>query len=110
MCHYQTLFHDDDLGYVVQCNECEKIQLGYGNMVITFSMDDFAAFHQWLLRVRGEQDPQISAALRCILIPTPCEGMKLLLSRRELDEFILMLETADSELQSLALLKLFSVE
>ena len=109
MCHYQTLFHDDSLGYVVRCNECEKIQLGYGNMVITFSQEDFDSFRSWLTRIREEQDPAISTGLRCILIPTPCEGMKLLLSKRELDDFITMLETADNELQSLALLKLFSV-
>ncbi|RYY55828.1 MAG: hypothetical protein EOO05_19180 [Chitinophagaceae bacterium] len=110
MCHYQTLYHDDSLGYAVRCNECEKIQLGYGNMVITFSQEDFDAFRSWLVRIRDEQDPAISSGLRCILIPTPCEGMKLLLSKRELDEFVVMLETADNELQSLALLKLFSVD
>ena len=109
MCHYQTLYHDDNLGYVVRCNECEKIQLGYGNMVITFSLEDFDAFRSWLIRIREEQDPALAAGLRCILIPTPCEGMKLLLSKRELEEFIVMLDTADNELQSLALLKLFSV-
>ena len=110
MCNYQTLFHDDSLGYIVRCNECEKIQLGYGNMVITFGREDFDAFRSWLLRIADEQDPAISSGLRCILIPTPCEGMKLLLSRRELGEFITMLETADIELQSLDLLKLFSVQ
>jgi hypothetical protein len=41
------------------------------------------------------------------VIPTPCDGMKLLLSLRELNEFNIMLETADSELRSLELIKLF---
>jgi hypothetical protein len=110
MCYYQTLFHDDSLGYVVRCNECEKIQLGYGNMVITFSREDFDAFRSWLQRISEEQDPAISSSLRCILIPTPCEGMKLLLSRRELNEFTGMLENADTELRSLDLMRLFTVE
>jgi len=110
MCNYQTLFHDDNTGYIVRCNECEKIQMGYGNLVITFGQEDFDAFHVWIRRVRSEQDPQMNPTIRCIMIPTPCEGMKLLLSVRELDEFVLMLDTADSELKSLEMLKLFSVE
>lgn len=109
MCNYETLFHNDNLGYAVRCNECEKIQLGYGNVVITFSDEDFRSFSSWITTIRHQQDPALDAGLRCIVIPTPCEGMKLLMSKRELDEFVTMLETADTELQSLALLKLFSI-
>ena len=108
MCYYQTLFHDDNLGYAVRCNACEKIQLGYGNMVITFSQEDFDSFRSWLIKIHANHEQELNPALRCILIPTPCEGMKLLLSKRELQELINMLETADNELQSLALLKLFN--
>ena len=108
MCDYQTLFHDDNLGYIVRCNSCEKIQLGYGNLVVTFSQEDFDCFRTWINRIYAEQDRELNPASRCIMIPTPCDGMKLLLSLRELDEFVEMLDTADNELQSLALLKLFN--
>jgi hypothetical protein len=107
MCRYDTLYHADNSGYVVRCAVCEKIQVGYGNIVFTFGQEDFESFRWWLRKIKGEQHPSGNETLRCIVIPTPCEGMKLLLSMRELKEFDHMLEAADSELKSLELLKLF---
>lgn len=108
MCSYQTLFHDDNTGYVVRCNECEKIQLGFGNIMLTVSMDEFDSFRQWLKKILHEQVAVPKENLRNIMIPTPCEGVKLLLSMRELREMDHMLEEADTELQSCGLLKLFT--
>jgi hypothetical protein len=108
MCSYQTLFHDDNLGYVVKCCDCEKIQIGYGNIMLTVNMQGFSAFHQWLKQIKDEQDPSLKETVRCIAVPTPCEGVKLLLSLRELIEFDAMLEEADTELRSSGLLKLFT--
>ncbi len=107
MCNYQTLYHEDKTGYVVRCTECEKLQIGYGNLMLTFGEEDFASFRWWLKKIKDEQHPSQNKTLRCIAIPTPCEGMKLLLSMTELTEFSEMLETADTELQSLAMIKLF---
>lgn len=107
MCHYQTLFHNDNIGYVVRCPECEKIQIGWGNLMVTFGRQDFDDFRWWLKTIKKEQSPCQSPTLRCIVMPTPCEGMKLLLSKRELEDFDAMLETADTELCSLELLRLF---
>lgn len=107
MCRYDTLYHADKTGYVVRCAECEKIQVGYGNIVFTFGHEDFESFRWWLQKLKADQHPLENETLRCIVIPTPCEGMKLLLSMRELREFDSMLETADNELRSLELLRLF---
>lgn len=107
MCSYSTLFHDDKIGYVVHCLECGKIQVGYGNIVFTFSVEDFDSFGWWLRKVKDEVSPDQNETLRCIVIPTPCEGMKLLLSKRELKDFNSMLESADTELRSLQLIRLF---
>ena len=107
MCRYSTLYHDDKIGYVVNCLECGKIQVGYGNLVFTFNMDDFESFNWWLRKIKDDVQPDQSETLRCIIIPTPCEGMKLLLSKRELRDFNNMLESADSELRSLQLIRLF---
>jgi hypothetical protein len=107
MCRYTTLFHDDKIGYAVHCSECGKIQVGYGNLVFTFGMDDFESFSWWLHKIREDLHPGQGETLRNIVIPTPCEGMKLLLSRRELNDFNQMLEAADTELRSLQLIRLF---
>ncbi len=107
MCSYQTLFHDDNTGYVVRCHACEKIQVGFGNLMVTVSMDEFDSFRRLLKKARNEQISVQKETLRNIVIPTPCEGINLLLSLRELREFDHMLEEADTELQSSGLLKLF---
>ncbi len=108
MCSYQTLFHDDNTGYVVRCKECEKIQLGFGNLMLTVSEDEFNSFHCRIKKIMSEQSPDQKETVRFIVIPTLCEGMKLLLSLRELREFDYMLEEADTELKSSCLIGLFN--
>jgi hypothetical protein len=107
MCNYQTLYHDDRTGYVVRCNHCDSIQVGYGNLMLTFCEEDFTAFRTWIHNYIGEGYITGDPALRNIVVPTPCEGVRLLLCRRELREFDSMLEAADSELQSLEMIRLF---
>lgn len=107
MCHYHTLYHDDRTGYVVRCAGCEKIQVGYSNLVLTFGEEDFDAFRWWLKKIRDDHHPSENERIRCIVIPTPCEGMKLLLSSQELGDFHDMLEAADTELRSMELIRLF---
>lgn len=111
MCHYKTLYYDNNCGYIIHCMECDHIQIGYGNILITFHIGDFGSFRQWLRHVENSQTiPEDSSEyhIKSIVVPTPCEGLKLLLSAKELVEFNHMLDTADTELQSLALIKLFN--
>jgi hypothetical protein len=107
MCNYQTLFHKDDCGYAVRCSTCESIQVGFGNLMLTFSTPDFEFFRQWLKQIIEETVAPPDNTLRCIVVPSPCEGVKLLLSMRELIAFDEMLESSDAELKSLEMIKLF---
>lgn len=107
MCRYQTLYSNDKTGYAVRCEECEKIQVAYSNLVMTFEKSDFDTFHDWMKKIRADQHSPVSRTVRSIMIPSPCQGIQLLLSYNELNEFCEMLETADTELQSLELIKLF---
>jgi hypothetical protein len=59
-------------------------------------------------KLRLEQQPGTDIAVKSVIIPTPCEGMRLLFSYRELHELDTMLDAADTELQSLDLIDLFS--
>jgi hypothetical protein len=107
MCSYQTLFHSDKSGYIIRCEKCAKIQVAYGNLVMTFERNDFDTFHAWIKKIYEGQQTSLSPAVRCIMIPSPCQGMRLLLSYNELKELNTMLEEADTELQSLELIQLF---
>lgn len=111
MCHYKTLYYDNNNGYIIHCMECDNIQIGYGNILITFHQNDFGSFRNWLKQVGNNQtvpEHSMEFHIKSIVVPTPCEGLKLLLSVKELGEFNHMLDVADTELQSLALLKLFN--
>lgn len=108
MCSYLKLYHNDKTGYVVRCRECSHFQVAYGNIMLTVSMEGFREFHRLLKEVMCEQDRTQNEAVRNIALSTPCEGIKLLLSIRELTEFNEMLEDADTELQSLNIINLFN--
>jgi len=108
MCTYQALYHSDKSGYIVRCEECEKIQVAYSNLVMTFERTDFDSFRNLIAKIKNGRHPMAgSPVVRSIMIPSPCQGIQLLLSYNELNEFSAMLEEADTELQSLEMIKLF---
>jgi ribosomal protein S27E len=37
MCHYQVLYCNEKTGYAIRCTECEKIQVAFSNLVMTFN-------------------------------------------------------------------------
>jgi hypothetical protein len=82
--------------------------MSYGNLFVTFKTEEFDTFRWWLKKIKDNVQPGQNERLRSLVIPTPCEGVKLLLSSRELDEFNTMMDQADSELQSLEMIKLFA--
>lgn len=106
MCQYQTLYYDDKVGYVIRCVQCENFQIGYGNVLVNLETQDFADFCQWIRDYKT--DPHENVTIKSIIIPTPCEGLKLFLSQRELKEMQEMLDTADSEWRSQEMLRLFA--
>ncbi len=108
MCNYQHLFHDDKTGYVIRCEACGHFQVCFGNVLITLGEAAFRDFCFWISRWREEQSYAEDMYVKSVVIPTPCDGMKLLLSKRELHELDLMLEAADTEWRSQEMLKLFS--
>ena len=110
MCRHQTLYYDDNTGYVIRCMKCENFQVGYGNVLITLNATDFAslrncvdnaiAYHQY------NDDLYIDS--KSIFIPTPCDGLKLLLTQKELKALSNMLDMADTEYKSQQLMDMFN--
>ncbi|MGC4101590.1 DUF6686 family protein [Ferruginibacter sp.] len=109
MCNYQTWFHDDTVGYVVECNQCNKIQTGFGNLMITFTTEDFENFRNYLLTAVEHRQPSADRKIKSIVIRTPSEGISFLLSEDELAGLQQMIEYADTEMKAAGLLKLFNV-
>ena len=108
MCQYQTLYHHSEKGYIIHCLYCNHIQLGFGNIAITFTKDEFYGFQQSMSRVfAGLLEEEVDSPLKNITLPTPCEGINLLLSPRELSHLNQMLDMAETELRSQELISLF---
>jgi hypothetical protein len=107
MCHYQGLYHNAKTGYVIRCTECEKIQVAFSNLVMTFNREDFNDFRLWITKISNDRPEYQDPMVHCIMIQAPCQGIQLLLSAVELAELVTLLECADTELQSLHLINLF---
>ena len=107
MCTYQTLYYHGPTGYVIRCNECDHIQLAFKNIALTFYPPDFESFRIYLQNLFHSLNDYNSHSIRSIAVPMPCDGLKLLLSKKELSRFISMLDAADTEIKSLALISLF---
>ncbi|MFT4022830.1 MAG: hypothetical protein QM664_03475 [Flavihumibacter sp.] len=107
MCAFDSLFHDPDTGYVLRCKECDHLQLAFGNIVLTLQERDYPAFVSWLKEIEEEHAGDELCTLKNIVLPTPCEGMRMMFSLVELRKLNAMLDEADSELQSRRMLNLF---
>jgi hypothetical protein len=109
MCNYQTLFYDDESGYVILCRGCDSIQVAFGNILLTWNRTDFYDFYDFIKRMFNETpiDPA-TINKKTLAIPVPCEGVRILLSSRELQTLHNMLDSAETELQSQQLMSLLS--
>ncbi len=107
MCAFESLYHQTDTGYVLRCSACNHLQVAFGNIVLTLREKDYPAFVSWLREIEEEHADEEDHLLKNIVLPTPCEGMRMMFSLTELQKLNGMLDEADSELQSRRMLKLF---
>lgn len=107
MCQFQSLYFEDD-GYVVRCKQCNNYQLAFGNMMITLSQHDFDIMCKAVQHKCAEENFTFSGYAKCIVVPTPSNGMHLLLTKKELTRFNEILEEADNEAKAQSLISLFS--
>lgn len=109
MCQYQSLYYNNRIGYVIRCTHCNYFQIGYGTVIMNLITEDFQVFYQKIRSYMSgfNQQEQLST-FKSIVIPTPCEGLNLYLSEREVSELYQMLDEADSEWKIISLTNLIS--
>ncbi|WP_153798677.1 DUF6686 family protein [Foetidibacter luteolus] len=107
MCRHQTLFYDDSTGYVIQCEECGNFQVGFGNLLVTLNEKDFSSFRKSVNKTLLVYGDSVETITKSFFLPTPSEGVKLLLNKNELQLLATMLEEADTEHKAQQLLHLF---
>jgi hypothetical protein len=107
MCDYHTWFYSDKTGYVIECTDCSHLQLGFGNILMTFEKGDFDLFAQYIKKCTDELAPDPERHIKSISLKTPCKGISMLLTEAELYGLNDMVDRADTEMRSSALLNLF---
>lgn len=107
MCTYQTLYYSPE-GYVIYCKECRNFQVAFSCLYLKFNEEDFIFFKNMISDLFTKTDFTDQNHLRDILIRTPAEGISFAFSKYELEKFNHILESADSEYQTLALMRLFN--
>lgn len=107
MCNYQPLYQHRETGYVIRCAECNIIQVAFKNIALTFYPVDYEGFSECMQTIFKAITGESENSLRAISIPLPCDGIKLLLNKSELNQLIQMLNAADTEMRSQELISLF---
>lgn len=108
MCQFQTLYVDGD-NYVIFCIKCNCYQILFGNTLISLQEEDFALLRH-VVSIKYDESEYFPTAenLRNITIPTPSDGVYILLTKHETSEFLNMLEQADNEKKARSMLELFN--
>lgn len=86
MCHYKTI-SNNSFGCLIQCKNCEQFHLGFGNVVLILSYDEFIRFSDQVHNIhtmhydeKKETNEKIymhTDNTKMILAFTPKEWMKL---------------------------------
>lgn len=106
MCQYQTLYHHPQHGYVIRCTQCDQVQLGFGFLLLNLTVGGFLSLHGYLSHCCKQ--PCENRHIRNRILPTPYDGIQLMMSTEELEQFFEMLDNAESEMRAQELIGLFN--
>lgn len=108
MCNYKTWFHKNDVGYVVQCTTCGRMQVAFNIIVINLTESDFTGFRQSISETFQLYKDTVNENVKCIMISTPFSGLSFFLTITELKEFAYVLEAADNEMKVYQFIEAFN--
>lgn len=107
MCIFKTWYYQKHIGYVVECNECKNLQIGFGNVVATVSYNDFEVFKKHIVYVKENYSCGDNSLQKAILLQTPYDGLRFILTEQELEDLYNMIEQTDTERKTAQLLQFF---
>ena len=103
MCHYKTLHHCSD-GYVLRCEHCKYLHIGFGTTVLAFTTDQFYEFGEAVEEQYERHCNDREQHRKHIYIPTALKSVTLIYSPDDLERLSVLLEKAK---EKLSLEKLF---
>lgn len=90
MCCYKTL-HKNEHGYVIRCDGCHRLQLGYGTVILSFTDEEY---YDFLTLVGAQYENNKDAMFRdqkAIQIPTAARSVTLIFTVNELSRLFHLL-------------------
>jgi hypothetical protein len=97
MCCYKTL-HKNEEGYVVFCKSCESLHVGYGNVVLSHSIEEFYSFEAKIDACRREYQYDAYPDLRTVSVTTCSRAITLVFSPNDLRKLSSILHHAKEKL------------
>ncbi len=107
MCEFQSLYFGDD-GYVVRCNKCGHYQIAFASTMLNLADGDFKKLCSAVRQKNKEESHYSNPSAKAVVVPTPSNGMFMLLTKKEAQRLYEILEEADNEEKALNLLSLFN--
>ncbi|MBX2922306.1 MAG: hypothetical protein KF746_08960 [Chitinophagaceae bacterium] len=106
MCRFKNWYQDEN-GYVIQCEDCRHFQVSFGTSMLTFDEAQFKSFIQLVSDKKANHALMHNPDCKCIILPTPCSQIHLILSENEFMNLHEMIQAADTEIQTRQLLNFF---
>lgn len=97
MCGYKTL-HRNEEGYVVYCQNCECMHIGFGTTVLLKSTEEFYEFGAQVEQYYHKEQDSEHPNLKTILISTSSDAVALLYSLNDLKKLKCLLNKAKERL------------
>ena len=97
MCCYKTL-HKNEEGYVVFCKSCESLHVGYGNVVLSNTIEEFYSFEAKIDAYYREHRYDLYPDLKTISVNTSTRTITLVYSPNDLKKLSNILNKAKEKL------------
>lgn len=104
MCNFKTL-HFNEHGYVVQCEDCSRFQLAFGNIAVSQTGDEFREFTRLVAHKYGDKTYSGCLHRKDIYLETAARNLMLVFTPTELKNLNDLLQQAELSVELNKLLK-----
>jgi len=98
MCNFNTLKYND-YGYVMQCNDCNHLQVAFGTVILSLTPDQFHELIETAEQHYMHHNPYPFREEKIIRMPTPARSVMMVFSLHELKELLNLLVAGRDKLQ-----------
>lgn len=99
--HFQELYHDIHFDDVVFMESSHRVGIGFRKILLLLNKQDFYSFLLQVRRISESNQIWKDCRVQSVMVETPCNELKLLITQQELNRLLKMMETANEFLSKL---------